>query len=81
MSLQTNGICEHLHKTNLQEFYQVMFRKHLYGNLDKLQADLDIWLWHYNNERTHQGKMCYRRTPMDTLTDGKNLGRKKSESD
>ncbi|MBD2797981.1 IS481 family transposase, partial [Xenorhabdus sp. 18] len=71
MSPQTNGICERFHKTILQEFYQVTFRKKLYSDLDSLQADLDNWLWYYNNERTHQGKMCCGRPPMETLLDGK----------
>jgi transposase InsO family protein len=71
MSPQTNGICERFHKTILQEFYQVTFRKKLYGDLEELQKDLDEWLIYYNNERTHQGKMCNGRTPMDTLLDGK----------
>jgi hypothetical protein len=26
---------------------------------------------YYNNERTHQGKHCNGRTPMETLKDGK----------
>ncbi|MBZ7394549.1 hypothetical protein FMJ22_24525 [Klebsiella michiganensis] len=26
-----------------------------------------------NNERTHQGKMCCGRTPMETLLDGKRI--------
>lgn len=72
-SPQTNGICERFHKTILQEFYQVTFRKKLYDNIDELQKDLDEWLYYYNNERTHQGKMCCGRTPMQTLTDGKQL--------
>lgn len=55
---QTNGICEHFHKTILLEFYQVAFRRKLYLTLEELQADLDIWLAHYNGERTHQNKMC-----------------------
>jgi transposase InsO family protein len=71
MSPQTNGICERFHKTILQEFYQVTFRKKLYDNLDELQKDLDEWLRYYNNDRTHQGKMCNGRTPMSTLLDGK----------
>ncbi|ETO41160.1 integrase [Morganella sp. EGD-HP17] len=71
MSPQTNGICERFHTTILQEFYQVTFRKKLYADLESLQMDLDNWLWHYNNERTHQGKMCCGRTPMATLLDGK----------
>ncbi|MGG2140870.1 IS481 family transposase [Symbiopectobacterium sp. RP] len=71
MSPQANGTCERFHKTILQDFYQVTFRKKLYGDLESLQVDLDNWLWHYNNERTHQGKMCCGRTPMATLLDGK----------
>lgn len=71
MSPQTNGICERFHKTILQEFYQITFRKTLYSDLDSLQKDLDVWLDFYNNERTHQGKMCCGRTPMQTLLEGK----------
>ena len=80
MSPQTNGICELFHKTILNEFYQVTFRKKLYGDLDILQSDLDEWLAHYNNERTHQGKMCNGRTPMDTLLDGKRIWAEKNLS-
>lgn len=76
-SPQTNGICERFHKTILQEFYQVTFRKKLYENLASLQADLDEWLEYYNTERTHQGKMCCGRTPMATLEDGKKIWQEK----
>lgn len=69
-SPQTNGICERFHKTILNEFYQVTFRKKLYATIEELQKDLDEWLIHYNAERTHQGKMCCGRTPMETLEDG-----------
>lgn len=72
-SPQTNGICERFHKTTLQEFYQVTFRKKIYTNLETLQTDLDIWLAYYNNERTHQGKMCCGRTPMAALEEGKKI--------
>ena len=68
---QTNGICERFHKTILSEFYQVAFRRKLYHSLEELQTDLDAWLHEYNTERTHQGKMCCGRTPMQTLLDGK----------
>jgi len=68
---QTNGICERFHKTILQEFYQVTFRRKIYRTIEELQADLDEWLAYYNNDRTHQGKMCCGRTPMQTLMDGK----------
>jgi len=77
-SPQTNGICERFHKTILNEFYQITFRKKIYGALDTLQADLDEWLKEYNYERTHQGKMCCGRTPMETLIAGKEIWREKS---
>lgn len=70
---QTNGICERFHKTILQEFYQVAFRKQLYRSLEELQHDLDLWIEHYNNERTHQGKMCCGRTPNATMLAGKEI--------
>tara|TARA_Y100000031_G_scaffold154358_1_gene201750 strand:- start:764 stop:1846 length:1083 start_codon:yes stop_codon:yes gene_type:complete len=70
---QTNGIVERFHKTILNEFYQVAFRKRIYDSLETLQVDLDNWLEHYNKERTHQGKMCYGRTPWQTFLDGKKV--------
>lgn len=75
---QTNGICERFHKTILQEFYQVTFRKKLYRTLDELQNDLDEWLIEYNEQRTHQGKMCCGRTPMETFLDGIKIVREKA---
>ena len=72
-SPQTNGICERFHKTILQEFYQVTFRKKLYKTMAELQQDLDVWIAHYNHERTHQGKMCCGRTPMETFKDGRQI--------
>jgi hypothetical protein len=78
MSPQTNGICERLHKTILNEFYQVTFRKNLYTSLEELQKDLDVWVEYYNNERTHQDKMCCDRAPMDTLLDGKSIWAEKN---
>jgi len=68
---QTNGICERFHKTILNEFYQVTFRKKIYLSIEELQKDLDDWLRYYNHDRTHQGKMCCGRTPIQTLIDGK----------
>jgi len=76
-SPQTNGICERFHKTILQEFYQVTFRKKLYEDLESLQAGVDDWVNFYNNERTHQGRMSCGRTPLDTLIDGKEVRKQK----
>lgn len=74
---KTNGICERFHKTILQEFYQVTFRRKIYSSIEQLQNDLDEWLAYYNNDRTHQGKMCCGRTPIQTLIDGKEAWRDK----
>jgi transposase InsO family protein len=76
-SPQTNGICERFHKTVNQEFYQVTFRKKVYRDIESLQLDLDQWIEYYNNERTHQGKMCCGRTPIETLEDGKSICQEK----
>jgi transposase InsO family protein len=76
-SPQTNGICERLHKTMLNEFYRVTFRKKLYSSLEELQADLDAWLKVYNEERTHQGRWCYGKTPMQTFLDSLSLAKEK----
>ena len=45
---QTNGIVERFHKTVLDEFYRVAFRKKIYGSIAELQADLDAWIRSYN---------------------------------
>lgn len=76
---QTNGICERFHKTILQEFYQVTFRRKLYVAIDELQRDLDDWMAYYNEKRSHQGKMCCGRPPLQTLMDGKSLWKEKVE--
>jgi len=76
-SPQTNGICERFHKTILQEFYQIAFRKKVYTSLETIQKDLDEWLRVYNNDRTHQGKMCCGRTPMQTFIDAKSIWKEK----
>ena len=40
-SPQTNGICERFHRTVLDEFYRVAFRKKIYRTIEELQTDLD----------------------------------------
>lgn len=68
-SPQTNGICERFHKTVLQEFYQVAFRKRIYASVEQLQADLDAWISSYNEQRPHQGRWCFGKTPLQTFLD------------
>ena len=74
---QTNGICERFHKTILQEFYQVAFRKKIYKSIEELQTDLDQWMKYYNQERPHSGRYCYGKTPMQTFNDSQQLAKQK----
>jgi hypothetical protein len=67
---QTNGIVERFHRTILEEFYQVVFRKKIYSSIAELQNDLDDWLEFYNKRRPHQGKRCLGKTPMETFNEG-----------
>ena len=76
-SPQSNGICERFHKTVLNEFYRIAFRKKIYNTLDELQTDLDTWIKHYNEERTHSGKYCFGKTPMQTFLDSMLLVKEK----
>ena len=74
---QTNGICERLHRTMQEEFYAVAFRKKLYDSLAALQHDLDEWMDYYNNQRSHSGKYCFGKTPMETFNESITLARQK----
>jgi transposase InsO family protein len=74
---QTNGICERFHKTMLNEFYRVAFRKKIYRTLDELQEDVDTWLVQYNEQRPHSGKYCFGKTPMQTFIDSIPLAKEK----
>lgn len=76
-SPQTNGIVERLHKTMLNEFYRIAFRKKVYRSIDELQSDLDAWIQTYNAERPHQGRWCYGKTPMQTFFDSLDLAKEK----
>lgn len=76
-SPQTNGICERFHKTMLQEFYQIAFRKKLYESIEQLQADVDQWMKSYNEERPHSGRFCFGKTPRETFDDSKKLAEQK----
>jgi transposase InsO family protein len=70
---QTNGAVERLNQIVVDEFYRVAFRKKLYSSLEEIQADLDEFMRHYNNERTNQGRYCQGRTPMQSFLDGLEL--------
>jgi transposase InsO family protein len=74
---QTNGLCERFHRTIQDEFYAIAFRKKLYTTLDELQTDLNEWVEQYNRERTHTGKYCFGRTPLQTFRETKHLAQAK----
>jgi transposase InsO family protein len=74
---QTNGICERFHKTLLNEFYRVAFRKKIYRSFEELQTDLEAWLQEYNEDRPHQGRWCYGKTPGQTFIDSVPLAKEK----
>jgi transposase InsO family protein len=74
---QTTGLCERFHKTMLNEFYRVAFRKKIYRSLDDLQTDLDVGLQEYNERRPHQGRWCYGKTPLQTFVDSVPLAKEK----
>jgi transposase InsO family protein len=72
-SPQTNGF----HKTVLNEFYRVAFRKKVYRSIDELQTDLDLWIRDYNEQRPHQGRWCFGKTPMQTFLDAMPIAKEK----
>lgn len=61
----TNGSCERLNRTILEEFYQLAFRTRIYETLDQLNDDLQKYLRTYNYQRTHQGKRTNGRVPAE----------------
>ncbi len=71
------GICEGLHRTMQDEFYTIAFRKKIYSSLEEMQKDIDQWLGFYNNERSHSGRYCFGKTPMQTFSDSKELAKAK----
>jgi len=69
-SPQTHGICKHFHQTIQNEFYASAFRRKLYTSLEQLQADVDGCAGvdaGLQRERTHSGKYCYGKTPLQTF--------------
>ena len=77
-SPQSNGIAERFHQTVLNEFYRPTFRKNLYSDINSLQKDLDDYIIYYNNKRTHQGKRCQGKTPIQTFIEGKEVVKDKN---
>ena len=76
-----NGIVERFHKTVLDEFYRIAFRKKIYASIGELQKDLDAWMTEYNEARPHQGRYCFGKTPMQTFLDARPIAQDKQIGD
>ena len=48
------------------------------SDINSLQKDLDDYIIYYNNKRTHQGKRCQGKTPMQTFIEGKEVVKDKN---
>lgn len=70
---RTNGFVERFNRTILDEFFRETFRNKLYLSLEELQADLDLWLARYNNERPHRGYRNMGKRPIETVEEGKKI--------
>ena len=64
---KTNGFVERFNGTVLDEFFRIKMRETVYDTVDTLQADLDLWLVHYNTERPHLGYRNQGRRPIETI--------------
>ncbi len=60
----TNGACERLNRTILEEFHQVAFRSKIYSSGEELNQDLQGFLAFYNTRRTHHGKRNKGKPPL-----------------
>jgi len=61
-----------------EEFYAIAFRKKIYTSIEDMQLDADKWITFYNEERTHSGRYCYGKTPLQTWMDSKSLAKDKN---
>ena len=77
-SPRTNGFVERMNRTLLDEHFRVKGREKWYTAIEEIQADLDVFLLHYNTKRTHQGYRVQGRTPSQALKDA--VGKKKIPS-
>jgi len=67
---QSNGICERLHRTLLDEHFRVEGRKTWFDTIEEMQAVLDAYLVVYNTKRPHQGRGMNGRTPAKAFVQG-----------
>jgi transposase InsO family protein len=65
----TNGFVERFHRTLKDEFFAKAFREKWYDSLEELQNDLDAFIFHYNERRSHSGYRTKGRTPLQAFRD------------
>lgn len=71
-SPQTNVICERFNRTVQNKFYAIAFRKKSILPSNNLNTRMNS----SNTQKTHFGKYCSRKTPMQTFIEGITLTRK-----
>jgi transposase InsO family protein len=76
-SPQTNGICERFHKTILNEFYQIAFRKKIYTTLERYRKILTRGSMHITmNARTREKCAVVERRWRRSRTANESAGRR-----
>src|SRR5262245_11799431 len=63
----TNGACERVQRTILEECWRPSFARSLVPKLNGLGRDLEAYLRFYNEERAHTGRLTQGRTPLQAL--------------
>jgi transposase InsO family protein len=64
---QTNGHVENLHKTILYECWRPAFARYRQLRYSGLRRDLAHYLWTYNHDRAHTGRITRGRLPIDLI--------------
>lgn len=64
---QTNGNVEALHKTILDECWRPAFARYLFPTISGLRRELETYLWFYNHDRVHHGRLTLGRIPADIV--------------
>jgi transposase InsO family protein len=70
---QTNGHVENLHKTILEECWRPAFARYRQLRLHGLRRDLDHFLWTYNCDRAHTGRLTRGKIPADIIDPARKL--------
>ena len=64
---QTNGCVERVQLTILDECWKPAFARSVFPRYKGLKAELDRYLYYYNNHRAHTGRWNRGRTPIEVI--------------